>query len=543
VSGAPPVASGSAAPESPARRRRLRRPGRRFVAGLALLLAAVAAVIAVSNPFSGGGGSGGGNTGNGTGTSLATVTRRSLTAQTQVDGTLGYKGSSTVVLPTGTPPSDVRQAEQTVATDQATLRQAAQTVATDQAALSGAQATLAADTQALEQTQAKLSADRSELASVCAGTNAAGSGSGGGSGGSGDSGGNSGSTPCETDASTVTSDEEAVSTARGKVTSDEEAVSTAQGKVTSDTGSVESDRVTLAAAEKGLDAAASSAVFYETGATYTALPSAGDVIRRGQTLFAIGGQPVLLLYGGVPAWRAFRPGMSPGRDVAALNANLRALGYGKGLVGDSFTDSTAAAIRSLQAAHGLEQTGELPLGSVAFKSGPVRVKTVNPTRGAAVQAGPVLTVSSTRHQVTIALDAAQQSEVKVGDPVTITLPSNETTPGRVSSVGKVASSGGSDSGPTVEVDVRLINEAAAGQLDQAPVQAAIITGRVQNVLAVPVAALLALAGGGYAVEVVDPTGVHHLVAVDLGLFDDADGLVQVSGPGLKAGQRLVVPGS
>jgi hypothetical protein len=473
-------------------------------------------VIAVANPFSGRGGPGGSNTGNGTGTSLATVTRRSLTAQTQVDGTLGYKGSSTVVLPSGTPPSDVRQAEQTVATDQATL--------------TAAEATLAADTQVLEQAQAKLNADRAKLAGICAGTNAAGSASSGGSGDSSSGGNpNSGSTPCETAAQAVTSDEEAVSTA--------------QGKVTGDTGSVESARVTLAAAQKSLDATASSAVFYETAATYTTLPSAGDVIRRGETLFAVSGQPVLLLYGGVPAWRAFRPGMSPGRDVAALNANLRVLGYGKGLFGDSFTGSTAAAIRALQAAHGLEQTGELPLGSVVFKSEPVRVKTVSPTRGAAVQAGPVLTVSSTRHQVTIALDAAQQSEVRVGDPVTITLPSNETTPGRVSSVGKVASSGGSDSGPTVEVDVRLINEAAAGQLDQAPVQAAIITGRVRNVLAVPVAALLALAGGGYAVEVVDPTGAHHLVAVDLGLFDDADGLVQVSGPGLKAGQRVVVPES
>jgi hypothetical protein len=33
------------------------------------------------------------------------------------------------------------------------------------------------------------------------------------------------------------------------------------------------------------------------------------------------------------------------------------------------------------------------------------------------------------------------------------------------------------------------------------------------------------------------------VPVDLGLFDDADGLVQVLGSGLKAGQRVVVPAS
>jgi multidrug efflux pump subunit AcrA (membrane-fusion protein) len=518
VKDVPPLTHGVTAPSTPTRRWR---PRRRLVAGLSLLVAAVAAAIAVTNPFSGGGGSGGGAFDKATTTSLATVTRRSLTAQTQVDGTLGYKGSSTIVLPTGTSPSDLRQLEQTVASDQATL--------------AAAQATLSTDSRALEAAQATLAADRLKLASICAGTNAAGGGSdgsgGSGSGGDGSGGDGSGgnSTPCETAAQAVTSDEEAVSTA--------------QGKVTTDSGSVATAEAALAGAEKSLEPAASSAVFYETGSTYTTLPSPGDVIRRGRTLFAISGQPVLLLYGGVTAWRAFRAGMSPGRDVAALNANLRALGYGKGLSGDSFTASTAEAIRALQAARGLAPTGELPLGAVVFKSGPVRVKTVTPTRGSTVQSGPVLSVSSTRHQVTIALDAAQQAEVRVGDPVTITLPSNQTTPGRVSSVGKVASSGGEDGSATVEVTVKLTDEAAAGQLDQAPVQAAIITDRVKNALTVPVTALLALAGGGYAVEVVAPTGVHRLVAVELGLFDDAGGLVQVSGSGLRAGQRVVVPGS
>ncbi len=51
--------------------------------------------------------------------------------------------------------------------------------------------------------------------------------------------------------------------------------------------------------------------------------------------------------------RAFIAGMSPGPDVAELNANLDALGYGHGLTGDAFTAATAAAIRALQAAHGI----------------------------------------------------------------------------------------------------------------------------------------------------------------------------------------------
>ena len=69
----------------------------------------------------------------------------------------------------------------------------------------------------------------------------------------------------------------------------------------------------------------------------------------------------------------------------------------------------------------------------------------------------------------------------------------------------------------------------------------ITTGSVANALAVPVDALLAQASGGYAVEVTGAGGHHHLVTVSLGLFDDAAGLVQVTGPGLAAGQHVVVP--
>jgi hypothetical protein len=69
----------------------------------------------------------------------------------------------------------------------------------------------------------------------------------------------------------------------------------------------------------------------------------------------------------------------------------------------------------------------------------------------------------------------------------------------------------------------------------------ITTSSIANVLVVPVDALLAQADGGYAMEVVDAHGAHRLVSVTLGLFDDADGLVQVTGNGVAAGQRIVVP--
>jgi hypothetical protein len=58
------------------------------------------------------------------------------------------------------------------------------------------------------------------------------------------------------------------------------------------------------------------------------------------------------------------------------------------------------------------------------------------------------------------------------------------------------------------------------------------------VLTVPVAALLALAEGGYGVQVVGG-GTTRIVAVQTGLF--AGGRVEVTGDGLAEGQTVGVP--
>ena len=89
--------------------------------------------------------------------------------------------------------------------------------------------------------------------------------------------------------------------------------------------------------------------------------------------------------------------------------------------------------------------------------------------------------------------------------------------------------------------VSLTHPKAAGKLNQAPVTVTVTTGSVSDALTVPVDALLARPHGGYAVEVVSG-GRHHLVTVTPGVFDDAAGLVAVSGAGLSPGQRVVVPG-
>ena len=201
-----------------------------------------------------------------------------------------------------------------------------------------------------------------------------------------------------------------------------------------------------------------------------------------------------------------------------------------------------AAIGRLQAAHGEAQTGVLLLGSVIFERGPVRVTSVmaSVAVGASVLAGPVLSATRVTRQVSIRLDAGLQGQVKVGDPVSITLPDNQTTPGRISYVSSVASTG--QNGSTIAVDAVPTDPAATGNLDQAPVNVSITTATARNVLVVPVDALLALSNGGYAVEETGAGGRRRLIAVRTGLFDDADGVVSVSGRGLAAGQRVVVPG-
>lgn len=497
------------------------RARRRMLAVVGLALVAAVIVVIVTDPFTGPGRSTGGVADNASATSLITVKQQSLSQQTQVSGTLGYAGSSSIRVPSGTAPSAVQQAGQQVAS--------AETM------LANARTTLASDTQALAGHQATLAAARAKEQVDCAGEGAAEAASANSSPGSENNSSSGGESSCSGDVQAVSSAQQNATGAAAKVTGDRSQVSSAEKQ--------------LAGAQSNLSTARSSAALYGQSSTFTALPAVGQIVRRGQSLYEIGGQAVLLLYGSVAPTRAFVAGMSPGHDVAELNANLQALGYGQG-IGDEFTAATATAIRALQSAHGASVTGELLLGSVVFESGPVRVTSVTPTVGANVMPGPVLAITSTARQVKLALDASQQGSVKVGDAVTITLPDNQTTPGKITYVSSVATSPSSGSGkggggeeesaPTVEVDATPTDPAATGHLDQAPVNVEITTESVENVLAVPVDALLALAGGGYAVEVAEGR-VHLLVAVNVGLFDDAEGVVQVSGRGLAAGQRVVAP--
>jgi hypothetical protein len=301
----------------------------------------------------------------------------------------------------------------------------------------------------------------------------------------------------------------------------------------------------------------------------TGLPSVGDVIKCGQAIYRVHGRPVALLCGTTPLYRPLSVGLK-GWDVKELNGNLTGLGYVDASAVDPsgyFGFATRDALKHLKADLGLNPTGTLEPDQAVTLPGPLRVSGVSVPLGTAAQPGATIAqATSTARRVEVDLEPSEAEGVKAGDPASITLPNNRTTPGVVVRIGTLVVDDGSDSGstsasgsgsgsssgssggsgaatPTVPVFVKLKHVGDARGIQEAPVQVSIVTGRVANALSVPVTALLAQAGGGYAVEIVAAGGGRQLLPVHLGSFDQANGLVQVSGSGLSAGQRVVVPSS
>jgi multidrug efflux pump subunit AcrA (membrane-fusion protein) len=485
----------------------------------------------------------------------ATVVRTTLINTVQVGGSVGYNGSYTVAAPSGASASTIAQDQQAVAADDQAL--SADEQAESDASASGDQAVAAAQAN-VGTDQAALAADQAAEVKACAGSAAS-------------------SSACTGDEQKVSADQGALTQARQQLAAAQTAAKTdddqAQAKVGADQVKLRGDQATLTSDQ---------ATAMSPGTTYTWLPQVGQVISLDQRAYAVGGEPVPLLYGSIPAYRAFYVGMPVGRDVGELTRDLIALGYGDGLArSDHYSPATAAAVERWQKARGLPVTGEILLGEVVFEPGPIRVTSVTPSVGASIAGGgggsgsggaggggTVLTATGTTPVVTVDLGVSQEYLVKPGDAVSVVMPDGTTTVGgHVETVGTVATcpggsgtgtgsgsagqspcssagsngSAGSNSSPTVTVTITLDATPPGASLDQAPVNVNITTQTVSNVLAVPVNALLALQGGGFGVDVVTGSGAVRLVGVTTGLYGNT--MVQVSGPGLMAGTRVEVSSS
>ncbi len=149
----------------------------------------------------------------------------------------------------------------------------------------------------------------------------------------------------------------------------------------------------------------------------------------------------------------------------------------------------------------------------------------------------LMTTTSTRRIVTVALDTTKESVAVKGARVTVELPSGDAVHGRIARVGTTATSeqsqDGSSGPPTIKLTIKLTERAKA--IDQAPVTVQLERSRRRDVLAIPVTALMARSGGRFAVEVVEGSG-RRVVPVTTGLF--TSGFVEIEGAGLRPGTRV-----
>jgi peptidoglycan hydrolase-like protein with peptidoglycan-binding domain len=273
----------------------------------------------------------------------------------------------------------------------------------------------------------------------------------------------------------------------------------------------------------------------------TKVPLAGEVIGRGQPVYRVDNTPIVLLYGEVAAYRRLGPGVT-GPDVRQLNDNLTALGYPGLPAGNTYTVGTARAVTQWQKSLDLPQTGEVELGRVLFAPGDIRIDSV--TTGVNESTGDgqeVLHYTGTSRVVTAQLQVSQHRLAREGTQVQIQLPAGTTVAGRVDRVYTVIEQpvdARSNAVTLIETLISLADPMAAAGIEAAVVTVVFTAGEHKDVLTVPIAALVALAEGGYGLEVVEGSTTHY-VAVSTGLF--AHGMVEVSGDGLTEGVTVGMP--
>ena len=275
--------------------------------------------------------------------------------------------------------------------------------------------------------------------------------------------------------------------------------------------------------------------------TITGLRAEGAIVRRGESLYEVDERPVWLLYGSQPMWRTLSLGIHDGDDVRQIEQNLVAIGYdpyGDIEVDRHFDDATSDAIQRWEDELGITQDGAVEMGQIVFLPRAVRIGSLQTSVGSSAGPGaPVAEVSSTTRVVTMKVEVERQSLFESGRSVEIELPNGKTVTGVVETVGKVAESGG-DGSPTVDVTIALRNNKGLGGLDATPVDVNVTKRVERDALTVPVAALLALAEGGYAVEVEEGNRTR-LVGVEVGTF--ANCYVEISGRDIRQGMKVVMP--
>ncbi|AMB58810.1 peptidoglycan-binding domain-containing protein [Microterricola viridarii] len=275
----------------------------------------------------------------------------------------------------------------------------------------------------------------------------------------------------------------------------------------------------------------------------TGLAASGSVVTAGQELFRVDDQPVVLMHGDLPVWRSFSLGMTDGADVLQLERNLAVLGFFDREPDEEFAGSTERAVERWQKSLGLEETGMVETGRIVFSPADVRIQAPKAAIGDASSAAIVAVTGATK-EVQAFIDTAQQGLVALDATINVLLPGGVQANGTIIAIGAPVEREGS-SGKSLKIPVTItLDDAEAGaNLDNVSVTILLTEVKQSDVLLVPVVALLAQPGGGFAVEVVtDKPGKKgagsSVVPLELGAF--SDGLVAVTGGKLADGDVVVV---
>jgi hypothetical protein len=236
------------------------------------------------------------------------------------------------------------------------------------------------------------------------------------------------------------------------------------------------------------------------------------------------------------------PAELKGMDVLQFETNLAALGYSGFTVDERFTAATVRAVKRWQKSLRMPETGTVALGDVVYSAGRIRIGRPGVRLGDAVGAN-ALPYTGTARKVVVDASAADAAWAVRGTAVRVRLPDGKSVQGAVASVGRQAAApegggGGEGSGQsaaTVPVTITIRDQRSVGRLESGPVTVEYVGREVKDVLAVPVAALVALAEGGHGLQTED----DRFVAVRTGLF--ADGRVEVSGPAVREGMKVRIP--
>jgi peptidoglycan hydrolase-like protein with peptidoglycan-binding domain len=281
----------------------------------------------------------------------------------------------------------------------------------------------------------------------------------------------------------------------------------------------------------------------------TWLPPVDSVVARGEPLFRVDNQPVVLLLGDLPLYRTLSTGVD-GPDVQQLEENLSALGYTGFTVDGSFTGYTADAVRRWQRALGVSETGTVAPGALVYAGGEVRIDAhtlrVGDAAGGAASgaaSGEILTYTGTVPKVTAALPVSRQRYAAQGTEVSVALPDGGTATGTVERTDEAAEAGDAELAlpggePMLTVTIAFPDRDELGEQTAGTVQVRFIAQQREDVLTVPVVALVALIEGGYGVQVVDGSTTRY-VAVETGMF--ARGRVEITSGDLAPGMAVVVP--